>query len=285
MSLTHLVGYDGSDASMAALRFAHRLALPADAIVAANVLSEQLGPGAWAAAHARAEQLLEPTAELATQRRVVEGPTAHGLHDLAVELAATVLAIGATHRGSFGRLVPGSVGERLIHAAPCPLMVVPSESDGPIATVGVAFDGRAAGRPALEKACEIAQEQGAQLMVLTASEVPSRHAHLPRLAHRGAPVDVEATIAAATELIGPDVGFGHRVVAGPAGPGLVGACAEDVDLLVVGSRGYGPLHSVLAGSVTRHLVDHAPCPVLVVPRAPRSGDRIDPAQGERSSPA
>jgi nucleotide-binding universal stress UspA family protein len=41
------------------------------------------------------------------------------------------------------------------------------------------------------------------------------------------------------------------------------AATGDVDLLVAGSRGAGWTTAVL-GSVTRHLVDHAPCPVLVV---------------------
>jgi hypothetical protein len=38
-----------------------------------------------------------------------------------------------------------------------------------------------------------------------------------------------------------------------------------VGLLVCGSRGYGPLRSVLLGGVSRRLVDGAHCPVLVLP--------------------
>ena len=37
----------------------------------------------------------------------------------------------------------------------------------------------------------------------------------------------------------------------------------DLDLLVVGSRGYGPLRRTLVGSVSDELVRTAPCPVLV----------------------
>ena len=39
-----------------------------------------------------------------------------------------------------------------------------------------------------------------------------------------------------------------------------------MDLLVVGSRGYGPLRRVLLGSVSSELMHSAPCPVMVVPR-------------------
>jgi nucleotide-binding universal stress UspA family protein len=42
--------------------------------------------------------------------------------------------------------------------------------------------------------------------------------------------------------------------------------SEGLDLLVVGSRGYGPLRAVLLGSVSRRLMTEAHCPVIVVPR-------------------
>jgi nucleotide-binding universal stress UspA family protein len=41
---------------------------------------------------------------------------------------------------------------------------------------------------------------------------------------------------------------------------------RDADLAIVGSRGYGPLRSVLLGSVSAQLVREAACPVMVVPR-------------------
>ena len=42
------------------------------------------------------------------------------------------------------------------------------------------------------------------------------------------------------------------------------------DLIVLGSRGHGPFATMLLGSVSAEVVDHAPCPVMVV-----RGDRID----------
>ena len=42
--------------------------------------------------------------------------------------------------------------------------------------------------------------------------------------------------------------------------------SEQLDLLVLGSRGYGPLRSVLLGSVSAQVIRAAACAVVVVPR-------------------
>jgi nucleotide-binding universal stress UspA family protein len=47
---------------------------------------------------------------------------------------------------------------------------------------------------------------------------------------------------------------------------LLERAAEGVDLLVLGSRGYGPVLRLIAGSVSVRVIRNAPCPVLLVPR-------------------
>jgi nucleotide-binding universal stress UspA family protein len=42
---------------------------------------------------------------------------------------------------------------------------------------------------------------------------------------------------------------------------------KSVDLMIVGSRGYGPHRAVLLGSVSGRLVRDAACPVIVLPRS------------------
>ncbi|HET6379437.1 MAG TPA: universal stress protein [candidate division Zixibacteria bacterium] len=55
-----------------------------------------------------------------------------------------------------------------------------------------------------------------------------------------------------------------RVVRGRPATAILNEAAElRPDLIVVGSRGHGPLKTVLLGSVSTEVVDHAPCPVLV----------------------
>ncbi len=74
--------------------------------------------------------------------------------------------------------------------------------------------------------------------------------------------------AAAVPLNAPGRLVETRVVRGrPASALLAEANAMQPDLIVVGSRGHGPLATVLLGSVSAEVVDHAPCPVLVARRS------------------
>jgi len=54
------------------------------------------------------------------------------------------------------------------------------------------------------------------------------------------------------------------VVESPAGPGII-ANARDAELIVVGRRGLGAVRSFVLGSVSSYVVQHATCPVLVMP--------------------
>ncbi len=67
--------------------------------------------------------------------------------------------------------------------------------------------------------------------------------------------EVPDELEAATELI-----------EGEIVPSLLSKANKHVDLLVVGSRAFGPVRRVLLGSVSGALVKSARCPVLVVPR-------------------
>jgi nucleotide-binding universal stress UspA family protein len=71
----------------------------------------------------------------------------------------------------------------------------------------------------------------------------------------------------ATSLPSRDVVVGWRYAVGqPADVIAMRARAMQADLIVVGSRGRGPIASTVLGSVSAGVIDRAPCPVLVARR-------------------
>ena len=73
-------------------------------------------------------------------------------------------------------------------------------------------------------------------------------------------------LAGAVAGLDGDIVASQRLLDGDA-QYLLARESEDVDLLVVGSRGYGPLRAVLLGSVSSALVRSARSPLVVVPRS------------------
>ncbi|MFJ6198092.1 universal stress protein [Micromonospora sp. NPDC092111] len=78
---------------------------------------------------------------------------------------------------------------------------------------------------------------------------------------------------------GVPVQFTTHVVRGHPAQALLDA-ADRAQLLVVGSRGHGAFAGMLLGSVSQHCVQHAPCPVVVVPWAERTFDEAWSDPGE-----
>jgi nucleotide-binding universal stress UspA family protein len=250
------------------------------------------GPAAGAlGAYARA---LEAEAEGALQwaaaplagvdyelRAVACTSVARGLQDTAVAEDALAIVVGPSHRGALGRIVPGSVGERLLGGAPCPVAVAPrgywGEAPPRIETIGVGYISVPDAQAALQAAFALAGEAGAALRIVSVLEPPVVTASIPSGWGYG---DLEATrrktvardIARAIAEAG-SVEVSAEVLDGYADDELAHLSGE-VDLLVCGSRGYGPLNSVLLGSVSAGVLRKARCPVVVVPR----GARLDLTQ-------
>jgi nucleotide-binding universal stress UspA family protein len=205
---------------------------------------------------------------------VFGGPSpARALHEAAVRLDAAMVVVGSTNKGPLGRVAQGSTAERLLHGAPCPVAIAPTglAADWRPQRIGAGFIDLEEGHAALHAAAALAGAAGGTLHAMTAVE-PLVWNRSAAIAPYRADGDLETSTAAAQRALdgaigslATDVTATSEVVAALASDALT-ALSRDVDLLVCGSRGYGPLRSVLLGGVTHSLIRKAQCPVVVVPR-------------------
>jgi nucleotide-binding universal stress UspA family protein len=216
---------------------------------------------------------------------------ARALHEAAEEFGAGLLVVGSTGRGTVGHLVPGSTAERLMHGAPCPIAVVPCgwERGGGLKTLGVAYVETPEGRKALTDAFALARRAGAKLRVLHAAKprglggtFGGGDAMTPATTYEelASAVRVRAERAVGEATAGQTgVEVESDVSVGDPAHFLI-AASERLDLLVCGSRGYGPLRAVLLGGVTRRVTTEAHCPVIVLARGAEVG--LDALVGEQA---
>jgi nucleotide-binding universal stress UspA family protein len=285
-----VIGFDGTEQSKDALYLGAAIAKAEDArlIVASAVefgpLDVPMAMGSYDEAKAEHHERVfeQARAELGSaefERRELQDSAAHGLTVLAEEEQADLIVVGSTHHGVIGRVLAGAVAERLFHGAPCAVAVAPrgwswSPEQPLIEVIGVGYDGSAEAKVALGRAGELAEAFGATLRVITIAPYIGPNAEFGRVEElrepwvetvndgvRSAPATVET----------------ERVLRQGRTATELALQGSDADLLVVGSRGYGPVRRVLAGSVASELLFSAPCPVLVVPRSAAVGAPVEPS--------
>jgi nucleotide-binding universal stress UspA family protein len=119
----------------------------------------------------------------------------------------------------------------------------------------VGFDGSPAAVAAVAWAAGEARLRSAELVAWTVLDRPGSRRAVDRAAARASRLSVEESAGGCPVRV-------HQCY-GEAAAELIAACA-DADLLVVGSRGRGPLEGLVLGSVSHACLAHAPCPVVVV---------------------
>jgi nucleotide-binding universal stress UspA family protein len=198
---------------------------------------------------------------------------AKALHEAAEERRAGLLVVGSSRRGARGRVLAGATAARLLSGSPCPVAVAPRgwERHELPKTIGVAFRDTEDGREGLRGALALARRAHARLRVLTVVEEGPRGAPESDTYRAGQELSARrAAEKALAELEGErrleadiEILFGDPV-------DVLVRLSEHIDLLVCGSRGYGPMRAVLLGAVTHRLVTEARCPLAVVPRGRES---------------
>jgi nucleotide-binding universal stress UspA family protein len=217
----------------------------------------------------------------AETRAVASGHPASLLHEIAEADGAPLIVIGSCHRGPIGRTLVGSVGESLLHGASAAVAVAPrgyaQRGEPRLQNIAVAFDGSPESWTALETAIGIAERCRAALCVTTVADRPT-YGYAAAWAVLSAD-DLRETERAEKERLAeladrriPDA-LDHQgwVLAGDPAD-VLSETSGRFDLMITGSRSWGPLRRTMLGSTTRKLIRSAECPVLVLPR----GAGVDP---------
>jgi nucleotide-binding universal stress UspA family protein len=279
-----LVGVDGSPGAEDALAFAQRLAgatgapLRLASIFPYSDTHSRADNGAYRdALRGDAKTIVDRAAATlggdVAQDIVADASAPRALHRIAEETHAALVVVGSTHRGTIGRVLPGSTGERLLHGSPCPVAVVPrgyKDRDAEIRSIGVGYDGSEEAEAALTAACELAHRIGARVRVIRVFDA-SRDATPALVGIDYSSIESEVReiqreqLARRVDALGADVEAEAVFATGSPGATLA-ADAASVDVLIIGSRGYGPLRAVLLGGVSHAVVRAAERPVIVLAR-------------------
>lgn len=222
-------------------------------------------------------------AGLPIETEVIEGPTAAGILDKANAMPADLLVMGTHGHAGFDRFVLGSVTEKVVRKAACPVLTVPAAvaDAAPPAVlfknIVCAVDFSDCSMSALEYAMSIAQEADASLTLVHVIELPPE---IPREVHENAPawplnVAEYVAIAERSRLARLQDAVPQRVrdycsvdfvvTTGKAYREILRVAEEKTaGLVVVGIHGRGHIDRLLFGSTAQHLVRLASCPVLTL---------------------
>jgi nucleotide-binding universal stress UspA family protein len=289
-----VVGVDGREGGRDAVALAKLLVAPGGQLTLAHVGPS--GPHAYRGASAayeapeaeRAEALLETVREETGVEAQLcwrgSSSVGRGLHELCELIGADLVAVGSSRRGLLGRVLIADDTSAALNGAPCSIAIAPtnySQQPGALREIGVGFDGSPESEHALSVGRMLAGASGAKLSALEAVSLPS-NAFLGPGAVDDTPrrllEDARGRIAALGD-VEPRASYGQ-----PAEE--LALYSASLDLLIVGSRGYGPIGRLIHGSTSQQLAHSARCPLLVLARAatPSATDEAAEHRPEGSVP-
>jgi nucleotide-binding universal stress UspA family protein len=216
-------------------------------------------------------------ADVKTTTTVTMGTPARSILDTADRIQASLIVMGTHGASGFERLVLGSVTEKVLRKARCPVLVVPRHADAPggpqllFRRILCAIDFSPCSSRAISYALSLGEEAGGALTFLHVVEgldhepLATSHFNVPEY-RRLLVEDAESRLRALV----PDekrswcdcqtmvrTGKAYREI-------LDTARTLQADLIVLGVRGRNAMDLALFGSTTNHVVRSADCPVLTV---------------------
>ncbi|WP_436343841.1 universal stress protein [Natronorubrum sp. FCH18a] len=281
-----LVPVDGSDSATAALDHALEIAGDHDATVTLLYVADtnepsqtRLGTNVVDVLEREGDEIVSDARERAADSDVpATTDVVQGVpHDAIVDYAETkdvdLVAMGTHARGSLERYVVGSVAERIVNAAPMPVLTVRAIDDAPTypyESVLVPTDGSEHAAVALQLGADVANRNRATLHLLSVLEDQLFGSITDQTERQNRAADLLLD----AESTAIDAGADDVVTAIKSGsvPRRITTYAdgEGVDLIVMGTHGRTGLDEHLLGSITERVLRTASVPVLTTNRSPES---------------
>ncbi|HTU87229.1 MAG TPA: universal stress protein [Solirubrobacteraceae bacterium] len=193
-----------------------------------------------------------------------------GLHEMANAIDADLIVVGSSRHSRLGRVGVPDHTHAALDGARCAVAVATAgyATAGPAAVheIGVGYDGSAESAHALAVAKELAGELGAKVSAFQAVAAPM-FGYSGLSTTQPSAATIEGMVKRAGEAMA-GLGVDSRVTYGDPAEELT-VYSASVDLLIMGSRGYGPIGRLFNGSTARSLASTARCPLLVLPRGAR----------------
>ena len=202
---------------------------------------------------------------------ICEGEPPEVIVDTAQGKKADLIALGTYGRKGLKRLLMGSVTSQVILNAPCDVLVVKrprTKSAGAYTSLLVPFDGSESSKKALQRACELAKADNAELSVLYV---------IPRYEEMMDFFKTE-TVKKSLYQEAEKIMDGAKKIAGAQGMSIKavvqeGHAADKIveiagkfknDLIVAGTHGWTGVNKAILGSTAERIIANAACPVLIV---------------------
>ena len=216
------------------------------------------------------------TGGIAVEAAIEEGSPASQILSGVTRHRADLIVMGTHGASGFERLLLGSVTEKVIRKASCPVMTVPprahATSQLPFRRILCPIDFSASSTRALQFALSLAQESDAELHLVHVIEWPADRQPPPLPAfnlpeyrvyrEHDALAELDRLVpASARDWCRPAM----RVVHGRAYEHVLQVAATDaIDLIVIGVHGRNALDVMIFGSTTNQVIRLATCPVLTI---------------------
>lgn len=281
---TLLVGYSssrqGDDALALALVLAPLLGLRPTILRVVPVAPYLLGEDPDLAAERGSRLDLEVARERLAAldpgtRAICSHSVSRGLAEVAEEENAALIVVGSTHRGRVGRLIPGTTAAHLLQGGPAAVAIAPpgySEREfSGVQRIGVGIDGSPESLTALVGAVAFAEATASELHLLAAAEPnPYGYGDALEVLTAGDYKSISTQRARdaledAIARVPADASVHQHLIHGDPGSRIADETRR-LDLLLLGSRGYGPLRRTVLGTVAAFVINNSDCPVVVTPR-------------------